>query len=70
MKRTGFSGPTWSSSDCDATLSLLALMNAGYYDERRLTKWEVDWLPGYEVPSLCASATVPRPESRWTCTAR
>ena len=60
----------------DATLSLLALMNAGYYDEagawrdwllravagvpaqaqimysitgeRRLTEWEVDWLPGYE----------------------
>ncbi len=60
----------------DATLSLLALMNAGYYGEagawrdwlvravagepaqvqimygiggeRRLTEWEVDWLPGYE----------------------
>jgi GH15 family glucan-1,4-alpha-glucosidase len=60
----------------DATLSLLALMNAGYYDEagawrdwllravagvppqapimysitgeRRLTEWEVGWLPGYE----------------------
>jgi GH15 family glucan-1,4-alpha-glucosidase len=60
----------------DATLSLLALMNAGYYEEahswrdwllravagtptqaqimygiggeRRLTEWEVDWLPGYE----------------------
>jgi len=60
----------------DATLSLLALMNAGYYQEagcwrdwllravagvpaqaqimysitgeRRLTEWEVDWLPGYE----------------------
>ncbi|MBV9251081.1 MAG: glycoside hydrolase family 15 protein [Alphaproteobacteria bacterium] len=60
----------------DATLSLLALMNAGYYDEasawrdwllravagvpaqaqimygiggeRRLSEWEVDWLPGYE----------------------
>ena len=60
----------------DATLSLLALMNAGYYDEagswrdwllravagvpaqaqimysitgeRRLTEWEIDWLPGYE----------------------
>ena len=60
----------------DATLSLLALMNAGYYEEagswrdwllravagvpaqaqimysitgkRRLTEWEVSWLPGYE----------------------
>ncbi|MGE0222443.1 MAG: glycoside hydrolase family 15 protein [Acetobacteraceae bacterium] len=60
----------------DATLSLLALMNAGFYDEagawrdwllravagvpaqaqimysitgeRRLTEWEVPWLPGYE----------------------
>jgi GH15 family glucan-1,4-alpha-glucosidase len=60
----------------DATLSLLALMNAGYYEEagswrdwllravagvpaqaqimysitgeRRLTEWEVNWLPGYE----------------------
>jgi GH15 family glucan-1,4-alpha-glucosidase len=60
----------------DATLSLLALMNAGYYEEagawrdwllravagapaqaqimysitgeRRLTEWEVEWLPGYE----------------------
>src|SRR5437660_775612 len=63
----------------DATLTLLALMNAGYYDEaqcwrdwltravagrpeqmevmygvageRRLTEWEVDWLPGYEQSS-------------------
>jgi GH15 family glucan-1,4-alpha-glucosidase len=60
----------------DATLTLLALMNAGYYDEaqcwrdwltravagrpeqmgvmygvageRRLTEWEVGWLPGYQ----------------------
>lgn len=60
----------------DATLTLLALMNAGYYDEakmwrewllraaagsprqiqimyglrgeRRLTEWQVPWLPGYE----------------------
>lgn len=60
----------------DATLSLLALMNAGYFGEaqawrdwltravagrpqqmqvlygvggeRRLTEWEIDWLPGYE----------------------
>ena len=60
----------------DATLTLLALMNAGYYEdaqcwrdwltraiagrpdqlgvmygvagERRLTEWEVEWLPGYE----------------------
>jgi len=60
----------------DATLTLLALMNAGYFDEarmwrewllraaagspkqiqimygirgeRRLTEWEVPWLPGYE----------------------
>lgn len=60
----------------DATLTLLALMDAGYYDEanawrdwlvravagspeqaqimygiageRRLTEWEVPWLPGYE----------------------
>jgi GH15 family glucan-1,4-alpha-glucosidase len=60
----------------DTTLTLLALMNAGYYDEaqcwrdwltravagrpeqlevmygvageRRLTEWEVNWLPGYE----------------------
>jgi GH15 family glucan-1,4-alpha-glucosidase len=60
----------------DSTLTLLALMNAGYYDEaskwrewllravagspnqvqimyglageRRLTEWEVGWLPGYE----------------------
>jgi hypothetical protein len=63
----------------DATLTLLALMNAGYYDEaqcwrdwltraiagrpeqmevmygvageRRLTEWEVPWLPGYERSS-------------------
>ena len=63
----------------DATLSLLALMNAGYYEEagswrdwllravagvpaqaqimysitgeRRLTEWEVNWLPGYEGAS-------------------
>jgi GH15 family glucan-1,4-alpha-glucosidase len=63
----------------DATLTLLALMNAGYYDEaqcwrdwltraiagrpeqlevmygvageRRLTEWEVPWLPGYEQSS-------------------
>ncbi len=61
----------------DATLTLLALMNGGYYDEahdwrewlqraiagrpeqaqimygiageRRLTEWEVPWLPGYEA---------------------
>lgn len=60
----------------DATLTLLSLMNAGYYDEaqmwrgwllraaagsphqiqimygisgeRRLTEWQVSWLPGYE----------------------
>ena len=60
----------------DATLALLALMNAGYFEEaaawqewllralagspaqaqimygiageRRLTEWEIDWLPGYE----------------------
>ena len=60
----------------DATFTLLALMNAGYFDEaeawrgwlvralagapdqaqimygvageRRLTEWELDWLPGYE----------------------
>jgi len=60
----------------DATLTLLALMNAGYFGEaqawrdwlsrtvagrpqqmqvlygiggeRRLTEWEIDWLPGYE----------------------
>ena len=60
----------------DATFCLLALMNAGYYEEagawrdwllravagmppqaqimygiggeRRLTEWEIDWLPGYE----------------------
>ena len=60
----------------DATLSLLALMNANYYEEagawrdwllravagdpaqaqimygvtgdRRLSEWEIDWLPGYE----------------------
>jgi GH15 family glucan-1,4-alpha-glucosidase len=63
----------------DATLTLLALMNAGFYDEaqswrewllravagspdqiqtiygiageRRLTEWEVPWLPGYEDSS-------------------
>ncbi len=61
---------------CDATLTLTALMGAGYYDEakawrdwlrrsvagtpsdlqimygiageRRLSEWEVPWLPGYE----------------------
>jgi len=60
----------------DATLSLLSLMNAGFYEEagswrdwllravagvpaqaqimysitgeRRLTEWQIDWLPGYE----------------------
>ncbi len=73
-------GPrNWDYRYCwlrDATLMLLALMNAGYYDEaqawrdwllravagspsqmqimygvageRRLTEWEVPWLPGYE----------------------
>lgn len=63
----------------DATITLLALMNAGYYDEadswrawllraaagnpdqlqimyglageRRLTEWEVPWLPGYQGAS-------------------
>ncbi len=73
-------GPrNWDYRFCwlrDATLTLLALMNAGYYDEalhwrdwllraaagspsqiqimyglsgeRRLTEWQVSWLPGYE----------------------
>ena len=73
-------GPrNWDYRFCwlrDATLTLLSLMNAGYYDEaqmwrewllraaagsprqiqimyglrgeRRLTEWEVPWLPGYE----------------------
>jgi GH15 family glucan-1,4-alpha-glucosidase len=73
-------GPrNWDYRYCwlrDATLTLLALMNAGYYDEaqkwrewllraaagsprqiqimyglrgeRRLTEWQVPWLPGYE----------------------
>ncbi|HET9715538.1 MAG TPA: glycoside hydrolase family 15 protein [Pseudolabrys sp.] len=73
-------GPrNWDYRFCwlrDATFTLLALMNAGYYDEartwrewllraaagsprqiqimyglageRRLTEWEVPWLPGYE----------------------
>ena len=73
-------GPrNWDYRYCwlrDATLTLLSLMNAGYYDEakmwrdwllraaagsprqiqimyglrgeRRLTEWEVPWLPGYE----------------------
>ena len=75
-----FGGPrNWDYRFCwlrDATLTLLALMNGGYYDEahawrdwlvralagspdqlqimygiageRRLTEWEVRWLPGYE----------------------
>jgi len=73
-------GPrNWDYRFCwlrDATLTLLSLMNAGYYDEarqwrewllraaagsprqiqtmyglrgeRRLTEWELPWLPGYE----------------------
>ena len=73
-------GPrNWDYRFCwlrDATMTLLSLMNAGYYDEaqqwrewllraaagsprqvqtmyglrgeRRLTEWEVPWLPGYE----------------------
>ena len=72
-------GRNWDYRFCwlrDATLSLLALMNAGYYEEaeawrdwllraiagspgqaqimygiageRRLTEWQIDWLPGYE----------------------
>jgi GH15 family glucan-1,4-alpha-glucosidase len=73
-------GPrNWDYRFCwvrDATLTLMALMNAGYYDEagawrdwllravagspdqmqimygiageRRLSEWEVPWLPGYE----------------------
>jgi GH15 family glucan-1,4-alpha-glucosidase len=73
-------GPrNWDYRFCwlrDATLTLLSLMNAGYYDEaqvwrewllravagsprqiqimyglrgeRRLTEWQVPWLPGYE----------------------
>ena len=72
-------GRNWDYRFCwlrDATLSLLALMNAGYYEEagawrdwllravagapeqaqimygirgeRRLTEWEIDWLPGYD----------------------
>ena len=64
----------------DATLTLLALMNAGYYEEaqnwrewllravagsppqiqimyglrgeRRLTEWQVPWLPGYRASSI------------------
>ena len=79
----------------DATLTLLALMNAGVYDEaaawrdwlqravagspdemqimyglmgeRRLTEWEVDWLPGYrERAGRCASATPPTSSSSST----
>ncbi|MBV8836688.1 MAG: glycoside hydrolase family 15 protein [Alphaproteobacteria bacterium] len=73
------SNRNWDYRFCwlrDATLSLLALMNAGYFGEaqawrdwltrtiagrpqqmqvlygvggeRRLTEWEIDWLPGYE----------------------
>ncbi len=74
-------GPrNWDYRFCwlrDATLTLLALMNSGYYEEaqmwrewllraaagspsqiqimygirgeRRLTEWEVGWLPGYET---------------------
>jgi GH15 family glucan-1,4-alpha-glucosidase len=76
----------------DATLSLLALMNAGYYEEagawrdwllravagapaqaqimysitgeRRLTEWEIDWLPGYEgakpvrIKRACTPASI------------
>ncbi|HZF72819.1 MAG TPA: glycoside hydrolase family 15 protein [Gemmatimonadaceae bacterium] len=73
------SNRNWDYRFCwlrDATLTLLALMNAGYFDEaqhwrdwliravagrpeqlgvmygvageRRLTEWEVGWLPGYE----------------------
>ena len=72
-------GRNWDYRFCwlrDATLLLLALMNAGYYEEaeawrdwllravagspaqaqimygiageRRLTEWQIDWLPGYE----------------------
>jgi GH15 family glucan-1,4-alpha-glucosidase len=72
-------GRNWDYRICwlrDATLTLLALMGAGYYDEaaawrdwlhravagspdqiqimyglageRRLTEWEVPWLPGYQ----------------------
>jgi GH15 family glucan-1,4-alpha-glucosidase len=76
-------GPrNWDYRFCwvrDSTLTLLALMNAGYYEEaqcwrdwltravagrpeqlevmygvggeRRLTEWEVPWLPGYENSS-------------------
>ena len=76
-------GPrNWDYRYCwlrDSTLTLLALMNGGYYDEaqrwrdwliraiagrpgqmevmygvageRRLTEWEVSWLPGYENSS-------------------
>jgi len=75
-------GRNWDYRYCwlrDATLTLLALMNAGYYEEarmwrdwllraaagsprqiqimygirgeRRLTEWNVSWLPGYEDSS-------------------
>ena len=82
----------------DATLTLLALMNAGYYEEaqawrdwltravagrpeqlevmygvageRRLTEWEVPWLPGYENSPRCASATRRTASCSSTCSAR
>ena len=75
----------------DATLTLLALMNAGYYEEaqawrewllravagspeqvqimygiageRRLTEWEVPWLPGYARLRAGARSATPRTAS-------
>ena len=41
----------------------------GLGGERRLTEWEVDWLPGYEGRAPCASVTAPPASSNSTCTA-
>ena len=82
----------------DATLTLLALMNAGYYEEaqawrdwllraaagspsqvqimyglageRRLSEYEVPWLPAMTALRPCASATLPTVNFSSTCSVK
>ena len=42
----------------------------GIGGERRLTEWEVPWLPGYEGSRRCASATPPMASCSSTCSAK
>ena len=95
--RATWGSRNWDYRFCwlrDATFTLLALMNAGYYEEaqswhawllravagqpsqvqimygllgeRRLTEWEVTWLPGYEGLKPVQLAMPPPPNCNST----